>query len=214
MTALLITRISGISLGEFLRKEVFDIVGCDARIGYDRQVQGSGDAVMVVTRGENGLKEWTVKPQKEEMGGGGLLSSSHNFIRVLADLISEEPKLLTRKWIDELFSPQFSQGDKSLEALPASAPMFTMMMGPLTSSLSPKSFNHGLGGLLLTEDDADLGKTKGTMAWGGAFSCLWFANREARVAGFFGSSLFPPQDEKCGEVMGEFVREIWRKVGK
>src|SRR5207248_167443 len=101
-----------------------------------------------------------------------------NFMRILQDLISDDPKVLPKEVLDELFKPQLPVGSPSLKALHASAPIFTAMTGPLTASLKPTSLNHGLGGILITEDSEGLGKTKGTLSWGGAFNCLWFANRE------------------------------------
>jgi CubicO group peptidase (beta-lactamase class C family) len=209
-TGLLVERVSGMKLGEFLRQEVFDIVGCDAGIGFFKEVDPN-DCVMTVTRGGEGLKEWKVAPQRFELGGGALLSSTANFTKVLADIISPEPKILEPKTLDILFSPQFEEGTPSLAMLRASAPVMASMTGALTSSLPPTSFNHALGGMLITENNPEVGKTKGTMAWGGAFNCVWFANREQGIAGFYGTSLFPPADPISGEFVGGFIKEIWAR---
>jgi hypothetical protein len=168
---------------------------------------------MTVTRGKDGkgLKEWVVQGQRAQMGGGGLLASTRNFVRVLADLIAPEPKLLSADMVRVLFEPLFGKGDRALGMLRAS-PAVAAMTGPLTNSLKPESLNHGLGGVLVMEDDKELGNTKGTMAWGGSFNCLWFANREAGVAGFYATSLFPPADTKSTELTAEFVKEVWARV--
>lgn len=213
-TGLLIERVSGVRFGQFLRQEVFDVVGCDAGIGFSQEVD-LNNVAMTVTRGEKGLKEWGVAPPKVELGGGALFSSTANFTKVLADIISPEPKILEPNTLDMAFSPQFSEGTPSLAMLRAAAPIMGAMTGALTSSLPLSAFNHALGGMLIIEDNLDLGRTKGTMAWGGAFNCVWFANRDEGVAGFYGTSVFPAAEPTSSKLVGEFMKEVWtRKEGK
>src|SRR6478609_8203110 len=100
---------------------------------------------------------------KSERGSGGVYCSSANFVRVLADLISPTPKLLTAQTLDLLFSAQFGEGSKPLDSLRQASPVFKGMTGALTGELPATAINHGLGGLLVTEDNPDLGRTKGTM---------------------------------------------------
>lgn len=214
---LLVERVSGLTLGAFLRREVFDVVGCDARVGFDRrEVAGEQGVVQTVTNWEDGSLvdyPWPPAQLKSHRGGGGLDCSAENYVKVLADLIAVEPKILSKDTLALLFAPQFSEGSKPLAALRAASPVFTSMTGALTGSLSLASINHALGGLLITEDNPELGKSAGTMAWGGAFNCLWFANREAGIAGFYGSSMFPPGENRSSELMGTFVKEVWSKAG-
>lgn len=214
-TGLLISRLTNSSLGAFMRREIFDVVGCDARVGFWRaDVETHGEIVQVVTRADTGaLVPYALPVQKSERGGGGLFCSARNFVRILQDLIAPEPKILTHAARDVLFGPQLADDSTALTQLRASAPMFTAITGPLTAGLPPSAINHALGGLLITQDSG-LGKTSGTMAWAGAYSCPWFANRESGVVAFYGSGVFPPTDAKSSELMGRFVGEVWRRVGK
>lgn len=148
---------------------------------------------------------------KSERGSGGLYMSSENFMRILADLISPNPQILAPEMLDILFTAQFSHGSKALESLRQAAPVFKGMTGALTGDLPPTAINHALGGVLITEDNPRLGTTKGTMTWGGACNCLWFVNRDVGVAGWYGSSMFPPGDETSGKLMAGFAEELWRK---
>ena len=215
-TGLLISRLTNTNLGDFMRKEIFDIVGCDERNGFSKQeIEKHGEVIQVALRGEDGvLKPFPVMEQKGERGGGGLFASAANFIKILADLISPDPKVLSKESLDILFGPQLGEGSKALDELRKGAQVFTAMTGPLTSSLPPIGINHALGGLLIAEDSEQLGKTKGTMAWGGALNCMWFANRKEGVAAFYGSSMYPPGEGKSSELMGAFSRDVWAKIGR
>jgi CubicO group peptidase (beta-lactamase class C family) len=213
-TGLLISRLTGITLGAFMRKEIFDVLGCDANIGFSRaEIEKSGTVVQCATVNKTGGLVGHHNPdQQSERGGGGLFASAANYIKILADLIAPEPKVLRRETVELLFTPQLSGNKKALKDLSDSSRIFGAMAGPLTESLSPSGMDHALGGMLVMEDSEALGKTSGTMTWGGAFSSMWFANREQEIAAFYGSSMFPPAQGVTREVMAEFVREVWSKV--
>ncbi|KAF2731348.1 beta-lactamase/transpeptidase-like protein [Polyplosphaeria fusca] len=209
LAGLLIERVTGRSLGEVLRTEVCDIVGCDARIGFSETHLGGSEPVQVVTKQGAGFKKWPVTRTKHELGGGAAFSSPANYTRILQDLVSPTPKLLGDDMLRQLFAPQFADSSEALSALRDSAPVFASMTGALTGGLSADAFNHALGGLLITRGDK-----AGTMAWGGAFNSIWFANRERGVAGFFGASMFPFANREAGEMFGVFVEEVWGGMGE
>ncbi|KAF2687566.1 beta-lactamase/transpeptidase-like protein [Lentithecium fluviatile CBS 122367] len=225
-TGLLIARVTGRELGEYLRSEVFDRVGCDARIGFHRtrldEEWGIVEIVMMGPEGRLVPHPWPVAAcELEDRGGGGMYASAENFFKILADLVSPAPKLLSLQTLDLLFSPQFpaqgggSEGETEeslpLAGLHAAIPFFGSMMTGLITNVPASAVNYGLGGVLITADqgaDGGLGKTKGTLSWGGAFNCLWFANRESGVAAFYGSSMFPPGEEGSRGLMEGFVRRV------
>ncbi|CAO2647915.1 Nn.00g088370.m01.CDS01 [Neocucurbitaria sp. VM-36] len=215
---ILVSRITGLTLGEFMRKEIFDVISCDHLIAFGpKEIEKGGAAtiVQVAIRGENGdLAEYPVPEQKSQRGGGGLWSSASNFTKVLADIVAPKPKLLSPKMLDVLFAARLHEGAGGLAALRKQAPMFTAMTGPLTATLPETAINHALGGLLITEDSEPLGKTKGTMVWGGGFGSLWFANREKGFAAFYGGSMFPPGQGVNSELIGAFVKTVWEQVAE
>ncbi|KAJ4377894.1 hypothetical protein N0V83_000724 [Neocucurbitaria cava] len=214
---ILVSRITDETLGDFMRKEIFDVVGCDHLIGFGtKEIQEDGDAtiVQVAIRGENGdLAEYPMPEQKSQRGGGGLWSSADNFAKILADIIAPEPKILSPKTLDILFAARLSEGSGGLTSLREQAPLYQAMIGPLTASLPDTAINHALGGLLITENSEVLGKTKGTMVWGGGFGSLWFANRERGFAAFYGGSAFPPGQGVSSELIADFVSTVWEEVG-
>lgn len=213
---LLIPRVVGEPFGEWLQKEVFSVVGCDSNIGFNaKQIEDAGGVIVdVVTRtGTGALKEHAIPQMKSEIGGGGLYSSANNFVKIMADLIVPEPKILSPQSVDLLFSPQFGEGSAPLAALRSQSQSFAAMTGPLTASLPPSAVNHALGGLLITEGTLESTSLANTLSWGGAFGSLWFINRDHGVAAFYGGSIFPPNDPKSAELVGSFVTEVWKKIG-
>lgn len=215
---LLISRLAGETFGSFLRREVFDVVGCDFRIGFSRaEIENMGGAVVqVVKKTKEGLEDHRVPEQKSERGGGGLFSSVANFIKILSDLVALEPKLLRKDTLDTLFAPQLKEGSTALSSFRNQSYIFRAMTGALTGPVPPTSLNHALGGLLVTGDLPVLGKSAQTMTWGGAFGSMWFVNREQGVAAFYGGSVWmtlPGPGPNMG-IMGAFVKSVWEKHGE
>ncbi|KAL6711165.1 hypothetical protein ACN47E_005696 [Coniothyrium glycines] len=214
---LLIARITGENFSTFVKREVCDVVGCDSLIGFRKsEIEAQGGVVVqvVVKDPQEGLKEHRIPDQKSERGGGGMLASAKNYVKILADLIAKESKLLDEERMDMLFGPQLEEGGTALESLRSQAHIFKGMTGPLTANLPHSSLNHALGGLLITDDTPALGKSANTLAWGGAFGSMWFANREQGVAAFFGGCTFPPGQGKNAQLTGEFVKEVWKGLGE
>lgn len=212
---LLIERLSGKTLGQHLRTEIFDVVGCDAKISFDmEEIEAAGGVIVqVVTRDKEGIiKDFDqVKKQKSHRGGGGLLTSAENFIKIIADIVAPTSKLLSQESLDLLFAPQFEEGSVPLEAFRKKAHVFTPMIGPVAKSLPLEAVNHGLGGLVITQDSKDMGRTKGTMGWGGAFGSSWLANRDKGVAAFYGDSIYPPfHAGSSKQLLDGFVAEAWK----
>ncbi|KAH8732574.1 beta-lactamase/transpeptidase-like protein [Phaeosphaeriaceae sp. PMI808] len=212
-TGLLLSRLANMNLGDLMREEIFDFVGCDARIGFSRQeMEKHGDIVQAVVKsGDGRLVPYPMVDQKSERGGGGLFASARNFSMILQDLIAPESRLLDDGMRDVLFGAQLAHGSDALAQVKESF-IVKAMAGPLMSCLAPAGVNYALGGLLVQEDDDDEpGKTKATLVWGGAYGCLWFLNRQKGLAGFYGSSVFSPNGGKSSELMGQFVSDVWAR---
>lgn len=144
-------------------------------------------------------------------GGGGLYASVPDYTAILADIVSESPKLLTAETADLLFSPQLAKDTQAFKDFENSRPLFDALLGPL--SRGGVEINHSLGGVLVLEDAEGVVGTKGTAAWAGAMGTFWMANRQRRVVAVYASQLFPIHDEMGLRLVEGFVREVWRLVG-
>ncbi|OCL13099.1 beta-lactamase/transpeptidase-like protein [Glonium stellatum] len=205
----LIARVTGQSLGVYLQQHVFAPLGMRC-CGF----RAVGELVQVATRGKDGgLVPFVVEEgmageaeAEAEGGGGGLYASVKDYMALLVDLLREEPRVLGREMVALLFAPQFAEGSAALEGLRGCRDVYETMTGGLTRGLR---VNHGLGGVLVMEDAINLGRTKGTLTWGGSFGLMWFVNRERGVAAMYASQMYPPGDDRTAELMRGFVKEVW-----
>jgi CubicO group peptidase (beta-lactamase class C family) len=141
----------------------------------------------------------------EHSGGGGLWAIVPDYVKVLADLISPEPKLLKVETIDNLLAaPQIPLDS------PALLPLIGSRGGALAANAAATDapVNYGCGGMVLTKDSEVL--PKGTLSWGGLPNLKWFVNREKGVAAMYASQVFPPGDKKSTDLSNEFFKEVMR----
>ncbi|KAF2200710.1 beta-lactamase/transpeptidase-like protein [Delitschia confertaspora ATCC 74209] len=224
---ILVGRVSGLSLQNFIATYILTPLGIPKNsIGFHKDSL-QGPIVPTALRSEflvpyvdPGVQAGA---ERDERGGGGLYASPDSFIRILHDLIREEPVLLPPDLRDMLFAPELPEGSAPLQALRESPLLrpYIKQMG-----LEPEALNHSLGGIYITQDCEDIkysaeGKgfkaiegLKGTVMWDGAFNCRWIANREKGVVGVYASSLLPVNDEVSQEVMGAWVREVLERAGR
>lgn len=204
----------GVSLEEHFAENIFKIVGCAEPLptfDLGKEPRMRERLVECGERGEDGGLQPVVAPYgedpRDEHGGTGLVLAVGDYLAVLADLISDEPKLLRRDTIAELFSPQFSPGSAPLQGLHG----LSMIWSPLTGGVVPPGVNHGLGGLLLTEDADAAGIPASTLLWGGFTNPTWQVNRNRGAAGFFATQILPPGDAQVVKLIGAFWKDFWSK---
>ncbi|KAF9890053.1 hypothetical protein FE257_006733 [Aspergillus nanangensis] len=161
-------------------------------------------------------KDGTLKPaarlwpdeSQEDCAGGGLYSSSNDYMKILGDLLSDEPTLLTRWTVEGMFQPQLENGSRAVKDLEAAT-----IFGAMTSiRASDGGINWGLGGLYTEKDAGSI--RKGSLVWGGLPNLVWFVNREHGLAGLYASQMLPPGDPQSGKLANEFMNHIWRVAGK
>lgn len=143
----------------------------------------------------------------EHAGGAGLWSSVPDYIKVLGDLLKDEPKLLKKETVEELmFQPQINPGSPALKSL-VNARMATSANAVAADDAG---INYGLGGMLLTKDAEMTGLPKGTLSWGGLPNLKWFVHRGLGVAGMYASQVLPPGDPLSIDLSSAFSKEVIR----
>jgi len=146
-----------------------------------------------------------VFPEKADdySGGGGLYSCGTDYIKVLADLLKDEPKILKRETVLNLLTQPQIEKDSALAGL-------VQNRGATSANAAPAAagINYGLGGMVLTADSPLL--PKGTLSWGGLPNLKWFLNVELGIAGYYGTQVMPHGDSKATWLSGEFFKEVMR----
>jgi CubicO group peptidase (beta-lactamase class C family) len=141
----------------------------------------------------------------DQEGGAGLVCTAKDLTAVLADLISDSPKLLKPETIDMMFTPQIPPGSPGIDMLIGLQPAWEVVAGPV----QPETVNHGLGGILLLGDAPDIGQPKDILAWGGASNVIWFACKKLGVAGLFATQISPFGDQVTKELINAWKKDFW-----
>jgi CubicO group peptidase (beta-lactamase class C family) len=136
-------------------------------------------------------------------GGGGLWSCGTDYIKVLADLLQDSPKILKRDTVLNLLIQPQIKNDSALSGLVSARTATAANAAPADAGM-----NYGLGGMILTADSPLL--PKGTLSWGGLPNLKWFLNVELGVAGYYGTQVMPHGDAKATWLSGEFFKEVLR----
>jgi CubicO group peptidase (beta-lactamase class C family) len=149
-------------------------------------------------------------PDGGEAGGHDLVCTAKDWIAVLADLVSDDPKLLRTETIELMFEPQITAGSPGMEMLLQLRPAWEAIAG----SISNDAVNHGLGGLLLTGPVPEIGQPANLLVWGGASNIVWWVSREKGLAGFFATQIQPFGDSVVKELINAWKKDFWFRLNK
>jgi CubicO group peptidase (beta-lactamase class C family) len=186
---LLISRVAGMSLEEYTQKNIASPLGIDdmtyflagkpdlqsrlvSIVNRDPSIP-DGKGKVVASEGPGFLSQ-----VKEELGGAGLHTSAHSYIKILHSLLANDEKLLKRETVDSMFEPQLTPA--SQQALQATFDHIprgeTGSAPPFIGEFAQVQHDFGLGGMLSMED-VDSGskkwRRKGYMFWSGMANWYW-----------------------------------------
>lgn len=209
---LLVARMNDTTVEEYFQKHIFDPLEMDnTTFHLEKRRDMKRQLVKVYKRKITGGLQETQPPYPvpafDENGGNGLFSSPYDFVKLLADIISDSPKLLNRETVDQMFEPQLDEMSPAYQGLMDSHGVFSGM----TAALAAGKVNHGLGGLLVQENLEGIGKTDKTLVWGGLCNWVWFMNRELGFAALYSSHMLPPAEKESAALETLFIEEMYRK---
>ncbi|KAF2257674.1 beta-lactamase/transpeptidase-like protein [Lojkania enalia] len=207
----------GISLEDYLVENVWKKVGLSAPFPtfcISHNPDYSARLMQGAERNSDGslkpYKFWQGDNPNDQDGGHGLSGTAKDWLAVLADLISDSPKLLKPETVAMMFTPQLDNGSKALQMLLQMRHAWEMVAGPASDT----GINHGLGGLLVTREVAEIGQPKNILCWGGAANTVWFASRDHGVAGFFSTQLHPFADAMVKGLVNSWKKDLWIVIEK
>lgn len=168
---LLIEAASGMTLLEYMQKNIFDPLGLeDFCFGLDKRPDLKDRFVQRTVIGEDGLSTCSLVPVEgsEEFGGGGLIASAKEYFALLCAVFAEDPRLLQKETYDSMYEVHISN---------PKAPMSVNMLYANYLKTAPMPddeivWGHGLAGCIFESDEKDWMR-KGTLQWGGAWNHQW-----------------------------------------
>ncbi|KAJ6623052.1 beta-lactamase/transpeptidase-like protein [Mycena sp. CBHHK59/15] len=205
-TGLLIARLTGKKLPEFVQKNVFDPLGMRLSTFSPHGPEFRERLLQMVRRPTAGGLV-PVEGETRDVSCG-----VRDLGVLLADLIGESSKILKPESVDLLFAPQLAEGGKALADLVSDTENYTAPAGIPSASTVPE-VNWTMAGLLVQGDiDTELPLSlmpPGTVTWSGMPNVMWAMNRERGVGMLFATQLVPVDDPKTVGVMMEFFRGAW-----
>ncbi|KAF2703141.1 beta-lactamase class C and other penicillin binding protein [Pleomassaria siparia CBS 279.74] len=150
---------------------------------------------------------WPFENPEDQEGGSGLASTAKDYLAVLADLISESPKLLPPSTIADMFTPQLVPESPSVQNLLDPRIAWEVVSGPVAAD----AVNHGLGGLLCVGPVPEIDQPGNMLGWGGASNIIWWANRELGVAGFFATQQSPFANATVVKLVNAWKKDFWTR---
>ncbi|KAF4846593.1 Acyltransferase LovD [Colletotrichum siamense] len=206
----IIERLNHMKLGEYMQKNIFDPLGMrhttfhlNARPEIKAKLM---DTAMRTPEGKLvPTAPWYPADAVTDAGGIGIVTSVADHVKVLADLLKDNPTVLKRSSVDAMFTPQFSKTGPQAAGLMNMPFMHENLTGG-EKTLGKLSF--GIGGLVTLDETPLL--PRHTLSWGAMPGMAWFVNREKGLAGAFGTQMLPPGDKNINSLIGEFLKEAMK----
>lgn len=208
-----VTRLhGGMSLEEYFVENIWKRLGLQApfpRFNISLHPEYNARAMGGVSRTPDGKlvpnDKWAFDNPEDQEGGSGLSCTAKDYVSVLADLVSDSPKLLKQATIAEMFLPQLVTKSESIQNLLGLRAAWDTVSGPIKDD----AVNHGLGGILCVGDVPEIGQPGGMLAWGGASNIVWWVNRELKVAGFFATQQAPFGNPTVTKLVNAWKKDFW-----
>jgi CubicO group peptidase (beta-lactamase class C family) len=203
----LAARLNNTNLGDYMEEHIFKPLGMkDTTFMLDKRPDLKARLMHAGQRTPEGkLVPFKGMVYQEKVvdysGGGGLWSCATDYIKVLADLIKDEPTLLKRETVVNLLSAPQIKNDQALRSLVLNRAVASANAAPADAGM-----NYGLGGSVLTKPSDIL--PEGTLSWGGLPNLKWFLHPQLQVAAFYATQIMPYGDLKSNWLSGEFFKEV------
>ena len=183
---------SGMSLDEFFRREIFEPLGMADTAFYVDQADQNRLAALYVPSPETGAAlrfdqfgKAALAPPSVLSGGGGLISSAHDYFAFMTMLLNKgvlnSRRILSPRILD-LMTMNHLPGHQDLEEVGR----------PLFSESSYAGVGFGLGfSVVIDQASTKLPASVGTFAWGGAASTAFMVDPKEELTVLFMTQLLP-----------------------
>lgn len=205
-----VARLNKTTLEEYLQENIFKPLGITSTtFRLEKRPDIKERLLKTVERQADGTLKEIPKPwpdyAEEDCCGAGIYSTVGDYLKVLGDLVKDQPTLLSKDIVEkEMFRPQLAAGSNAMKGIEAAAPM----MATMTGTTETTGLNWGIGGIYTEEDVGAY--PKASLGWGGLPNLVWVANRERGVAAFFATQVLPLGDSQAGELAVKVLGEAFR----
>ncbi|KAF5357675.1 hypothetical protein D9758_007429 [Tetrapyrgos nigripes] len=148
-------------------------------------------------------------------GGGGLYLKPVDYFRLLESLMRNDEVLLKKETRDMMFLPALEDNrylverfEIEFETTPPGGEHPYLMGVPLGTRVA-----CGLGGVV-TLEDVEGKRKKGTMWWGGMPNLVWWIDPSSQLTGFFSTQLVPTGDGIVRNVSSQFEMAVYQELDK
>ncbi|KAM4066836.1 beta-lactamase [Hirsutella rhossiliensis] len=207
-------QVTGQGLGQYMQQHVLDPLGLhDTGFWPERLPQTKPRTVAFSYRD---LATSTLRPGKQlppvehqvESGGAGLFTTADDYARFLHGLL--QGKLLSEATMREMFTPQLNEKQSNMLE-------FVCYHLGVQDGFAPEfpaglALNHGIGGVINTEDVPGK-RRKGSMMWSGMCNSHWWIDGETGIAAVLVVNVLDHGDAVVVSLFDELERAVYAPSG-
>lgn len=164
----LIERVTGHSLEEYMKKNIFEPLGATSITFFPYENQDLREKIpgMSVRTPDGQLmpygEPFINAGSKDAFGGHGAFAKMEDYLKVQRSILANDGKLLKPESVEMMFSPQLTPELKQSLKDFRYTPMAALFIGDNDPAIES---DWGIGGILYLQDDVGRRK-KGTLNWG------------------------------------------------
>ncbi|EGW30677.1 uncharacterized protein SPAPADRAFT_142670 [Spathaspora passalidarum NRRL Y-27907] len=204
-----IEAISGMKLGEFLKRELFDPIGMTHCTFHMKDIS---NLVPVHYRNQDEslhvMKKFALNPDPIlDLGGQGCFGTVGDYLKFI------------RLWLNYGKSPDtgariLNESTVSFALQNHFPPDIEMEFLGLSSNLADEYEQDGwtLTGNAITMNNLETGRPKGSIYWSGLANLYYWMDFENKIGGFFAVQIYPFLDEYVVESYRKFEKEVYNAV--
>lgn len=206
---LAVEQVSGLRLGDYMRKNLFDPLGMNDT-GFRIDEGQRARAAQLYARTKDGLVPFTRDPPENpefEAGGGGLHSTVRDYAKfaqmILNKGVGNGTRVLERATV-ELMAKN-AMGDLNVRRLPAN----------LATLSRPVDFIDGMKwglSFLINPQPLKTGRSAGSLAWAGLMNSYYWIDPAKQIAGVYATQILPFCDEKALKLFDDFETAVYEAI--
>lgn len=215
----LIERLSGLSLEDYMRANVWDPLGMRQVTFFspDSNPEMKARKVGMSARDESGKLVPTTEgyidlygEKEEAYAGTGAWGSAESYLLLLQSLCANDGRVLGKELVDEMFRPQLGPEAKASMNHQIKTIDIARRVYANSFDMDHQVLDHGLGGAIGTRDEVGR-RRAGTMSWGGLPNLIWWIDRTAGLCGTLFTNVVPAGDVRVSRLEGLFEKAVYEQ---